>query len=224
MDENCYEILSRLALPEINVIRLEEFEKADNELLAAKQNRSRIEYYFTCTPSLPIYVFKDCGEADVVTYLDADLYFFSDPHELYAEFDGNSIGIIEHRFAPKLRHWHQYGIYNVGWVMFRRGENAMACLQWWRQRCIEWCYDQVEADRFADQKYLNCWPKKFQQVAVLQHKGANLAPWNLENYEIRWRDDEISVDDQPLIFFHFHNLKHLQGRIYDLGLADYQHA
>src|SRR5207244_8164736 len=95
----------------------------------------------------------------------------------------------------------------VGWVSFRRDAHALACLHWWRERCLEWCYDRYEDGRFADQKYLDDWPSRFQRVAVLQHKGANLAPWNLANYTIRANGDRVLVDEAPPILSHFQDRK-----------------
>src|SRR5712691_2882118 len=185
MDRECYDVLSQLDLPDIQLIALEDFEKDDQELLGAKQNRTLIEYYFTCTPSLPLFILNNCPEVGIITYLDADFFFFADPAPVFDEIADHSIAIIGHRFPAQLRHREQYGIYNVGWLSFRRDEQAFSCLVWWRERCIEWCYDRCEDGRFADQKYLDDWPTRFQGVVVLNHQGVNLAPWNLANYKIR---------------------------------------
>jgi hypothetical protein len=161
-------------------------------------------------------------QVDIITYLDSDLFFFADPAPVYTEMADYSIAIIEHRFLPQLRHAEKWGIYNVGWLSFRRDESALTCLRWWRERCIEWCYDRHESNRFADQKYLDDWPSRFRKVIVLQHKGANLAPWNLGNYRIHVDKGRIWVDEQPLIFFHFHRLKQITNWLYDPGLAGYK--
>jgi hypothetical protein len=57
--------------------------------------------------------------------MDADLFFFNSPIALYDEIGAHSITIIEHRFPPYLRN---SGIYNVGWLLFKRDEHALACL------------------------------------------------------------------------------------------------
>lgn len=222
MDRECYDVLSQLSLPNLYLITLEDIENGDEELLSVKHTRTPIEYYFTCTPSLPLFIFNRNPEVSSITYLDADLFFFAEPAPIYDEIAGHSIAIVEHRFAPHLRDREQYGIYNVGWLWFRRDEHALACLRWWRQRCIEWCYDRCEDGHFADQKYLDDWPSRFRGVAVLRHKGANLAPWNLGNYEIRRDGQYVWVDEQPLLFFHFHGLEQVGGWIYDLNLAGYK--
>jgi len=222
MDRESHSALSRLGLSDVCLIALEDFEKGDEELLRAKENRSRVEYYFTCTPSLPLFIFKSYPEVDMITYLDADLFFFADPLALYKEIADHSIAIIEHRFPSYLLGNRKYGIYNVGWVSFRRDERAFSCLRWWREQCIEWCYDRLEEGRFADQKYLDDWPDRFPGVAVLRHKGANLAPWNLANYTIETDGERVLVDGQPLLFFHYHGFKQLRNWLYDPNLAAYK--
>ncbi len=221
MDRASYDVLSRLGLSDIHLIGLGEFERGDEPLLTAKQNRTLIEYYFTCTPSLPLYIFNTHPKVDIITYLDADLFFFEDPAPLFDELGHSSIAIVEHRFSPHLGDFECFGIYNVSWLSFRRDDRSFACLHWWRERCIEWCYDRCEDGRFADQKYLDSWPSRFEGVVVLRHKGANLGPWNLANYTIRGDEDRLWVDEQPLIFFHFHGLKQMNALLYDTNLSHY---
>lgn len=222
MDHLSFELLEKLDLPRLHSISLEDFELNDGQLLGAKQNRSVIEYYFTCTPSLPLYIFKKWPQIDLITYLDADLFFFASPSPLFDEIGKNSIAIIGHRFPSHLKDLESYGIFNVGWVSFKRDTNGLTCLKWWRQQCIEWCYDCLEDNRFADQKYLDDWPERFENVVILQHKGANLAPWNLGNFNLCFSNlDTVSVNDHPLIFYHFHELKRINTCFYNPNLSKY---
>ncbi len=221
LDDTCYDILSQLRLPNVNLVSLGAFESSDPELLKSKGNRSLLEYYFTCTPCVPLFILRTCPEVDVITYLDADLYFFQNPQLVHSEIGDSSIAIIEHRFPPHLAHLTQHGTYNVGWITFRRDSNALECLQWWRERCLESCQDDAQNGKFADQKYLDEWPALFKNLIVLQHRGANLAPWNLCNYRIWLKSAEVFVDEQPLIFYHFHGMKKIKAGIYDLNLAKY---
>src|SRR5665213_3674718 len=78
MDDLSHQIMEQLALPNVALITLEEFERDDAPLREAKANRSRVEYCWTCTPSLPLFIFRIDPTVDLITYLDADLYFFSD--------------------------------------------------------------------------------------------------------------------------------------------------
>jgi len=214
-DDLTYEILSGLNLPDLKPVSLKEFEQDDEALLAAKQNRSLVEYYFTCSPSWPLYLLNSFPEIDLITYLDADLFFYSSPSPIFDELGDRSILIIGHRFPERLRAKEIYGIYNVGLLSFRNSEQGRECLEWWRASCLEWCHDYPEGGRFADQKYLDDWPTRFEQVVVLQNKGAGLAPWNWMNYKIQTKNGRMLVDGQPLIFYHFHALKILNRWLYD---------
>src|SRR5690348_2499546 len=98
-DDRTYQVLQHLDLSGMRLISSEEFEHSDSELLQAKQNRSRVEYYWTSTPSLLLYVLAHTPEIEMITYLDADLYFYSDPTAIYQEFGEGSILITEHRYA-----------------------------------------------------------------------------------------------------------------------------
>ena len=220
LDDAALEALRALSIAEVTPIALADFERGDDALAAAKQNRSTIEYYFTCTPSLPLFVLRRDPSIDTVTYLDADLFFFSDPEPLFEEIGSSSVAIIPHRFpeanAPR---FERYGIFNVGWLTFRRTAAGLTCLHWWRERCLEWCFDREEPSRFADQKYLDDWPSRFTDVHVIQHKGANVASWNLANYRMSQRHGMVFVDDQPLVFFHFHHLKRRRTWLFETDFA-----
>lgn len=221
MDHTAQEILAKLNLPDVHPIPLEEFEKNDEPLLRAKQNRSRIEYYFTCTPSLPLYIINHFNHVDLITYLDADLFFFSDPAPLFDELGCGSIAIVGHRFPARLKNLEKYGLYNVGWLSFRNDKIGLECLNWWRNLCLEWCYDRVEEDRFADQKYLDRFPERYGHDVIIQHKGANVGPWNIENYNLHTNGKTVLVDDQPLIFFHFQGFRQIISWVFDWGLGRY---
>jgi hypothetical protein len=215
MDNHVHQTLSNLDLNNITLISLAKLESADPGLLNAKANRSRIEYYFTCSPALPLYILTNFPGLDLITYLDADLFFFSSPEPLLEEMGNSSVAIIGHRFPPHLKLRERYtGVYNVGWLSFRNDSNAIECLSWWRERCLEWCCDRCEDGKYADQKYLELWRKLFKGVKVLEHKGANVGPWNVANYPVTVLSDQIYIDDQKLIFFHFHGLERLFWQVY----------
>lgn len=219
-DENIFEILIKLSLPNIVIISLEEFE--DKELLSVKKNRSKGEYCWTCTPS----IIKYCIERynlQSCTYLDADLYFFGNSKELLEELGDKSVLITEHRYTPKYDQVKTSGKYCVQFMKFKNNEHGLKILNWWRGRCLEWCYDRFEEGKFGDQKYLDDWMNRFDSVHELQHLGGGVAPWNMTQYKYRSVDNQVILNsngtDYPLVFFHFHALKIYDDR-YDLGIYD----
>lgn len=219
MDDESFTRLSQLSLPGITLVPLAELEARDLQLLPAKSDRSQLEFYWTCGPVLISWLLSELSNGDLLWYLDADTYFFSSASPMLEEMRGHSVGLVEHRFSKKHLGRKKFGLYNVGVIAFRRDDEGLRAAQWWRSRCLEWCFDKVEATRYGDQKYLDDWPSRFCRVRVLQHKGINLAPWNVDNYILTEQQGQIVVDEQPLIFFHFHGLRELRPWLYDLNLA-----
>jgi hypothetical protein len=196
-------------LSQCRLIRLEDFE--DDDLRAVKPTRNAAEYCWTCNPSLLIYILKQNADISLISYLDADLFFFSDPSPIFAEFGNHSIMIIEHRFPEHLKYLEVNGIYNVQMMTFRRDKNGLECLAWWRERCLEWCYNRLEEGKLGDQKYLDDWPQRFSGVHVLKNIGAGIAPWNVCQYNVTSQKEEIYINDAPLLFYHFHQFRILKN-------------
>lgn len=206
MDDVVYELFGRMGFANVRLILRADFE--DPELLAVKPTRTVAEYCWTCTPSLPLYVLDRNPDVDLITYLDADLFFFSSPEPIFEEFGDASILIVEHHFAPRFKQYEVNGKYNVEWLTFRRDANGLAALRWWRDKCIEWCFYRLEEGRMGDQKYLDTWPTRFRGVHVLQHIGAGVAPWSFSQYRISKSKGFLTVDENPLIFYHFHGFRY----------------
>jgi hypothetical protein len=220
MDEPCRRMLEQLGLPGLTCISLPEVE--NTELLAAKKSRNIAEYCWTLSSSLTAWVMDRYQDVDLITYLDADLMFYSSVEPLFEEIGNSSIAIIEHRFTPRLKNLEENGRFCVEWVTFRRDIEGQACLRRWRDQCVEWCYARLDGGRMGDQKYLDEWPTGYSSTHVLQHLGAGLAPWNYPNYGIRNDEDgQIVVDGVPLIFYHFHQFQLLDDGSFDRVSAFY---
>lgn len=223
LDEECHQDLSAMTLKGVRLLRLADLERFGPELLKVKGGRTPLEYALTCTPMLPSFVLASDPNVEMVTYLDADLYFFSDPEPLFAEMGSASIAITPHRYLPAFKHWERKtGIYNDAWISFRRGPEAADCLRRWREQCLEWCFNRSANGRFAEQQYLDDWPQRFPATAVLRHPGANLGPWNLGGVHVSRDDERVFVDGRPLVFFHFSGIKKIAPWLYDLNLADFR--
>lgn len=216
-DDLAYQLLVKLALPKLIAIPLNTFETP--RLLDIKGQRTAGEYCWTCTPHVIRYVL-DTYRLPEVTYLDADLCFYGKPSLLLSEFEesGGSVLITEHRYTPRYDQSATSGIYCVQFMAFKADERGMKVLQWWQDRCIEWCYARYEDGKFGDQKYLDDWPQRFEGVHVLKHIGGGVAPWNVQQYMFRQAGNGgIEVNGLPLVFFHFHGYKHYFDGIHDFG-------
>ncbi|HBD95607.1 MAG: hypothetical protein A2015_11145 [Spirochaetes bacterium GWF1_31_7] len=209
-DDYTYNGLLQLNFPEIIPISLNQFE--DIELLEAKKGRTKAEYCWTSTSSVILYVLNTFNEPEC-TYLDADLYFFSDPGVLLDEAKNHSVMITEHRFSAPYKHYVFFGIYNVQFMYFKNDVNGRKVLDWWRSRCLEWCYDRSEDGKFGDQKYLDQWNSLFEGIHVMHNTGGGVAPWNVQsftyeqNQNVLFQCNKQTKEHNKVIFYHFHKFK-----------------
>lgn len=212
LDEETHNYITALADPSIHSLTIEDIEAFEPRLLPLKTSRSRMEYYFTCTPLLMQFVQHNAKPDHIVIYLDADLFFFRDPLAAIQALGDGSVGIIEHRYPSFLaKRLAKYGKYNVGWVAFKKDKNGQSCLNWYADKCIEWCHDTPEPGRYADQGYLDSFATLHEGVVSLPDIGMNMAPWNTRGHHARDSGQQNSAPlidgTTPLTFFHFHGIK-----------------
>jgi hypothetical protein len=240
-DEKCYNVLTKMALPNMTVISLSEFE--DEALLAIKPTRTRGEYCWTCTSSTIYYVIKNLGKSNC-TYIDADMFFYQNPKVLIVEKPSDKHVIItEHRYTPQYDKSKLSGKYCVQFMYFDDSRESLEVLTWWRERCLEWCYNKHEVGKFGDQKYLDDWTTRFPCVHELKHLGGGLAPWNIQRFDFKQNNgilkgftkitkgltgggetqyairntQNIEGPDFNAVFFHYHGVKIYEGDNYILA-------
>jgi hypothetical protein len=241
-DDKCYNVLTKMALPNMTVISLSEFE--DEALLEIKPTRTRGEYCWTCTSSTIYYVIKNLGQSNC-TYIDADMFFYQNPKVLIDEMPNNKHVIItEHRYTPQYDKSKLSGKYCVQFMYFDSSPESLEVLTWWRKRCLEWCYNRHEDGKFGDQKYLDDWTTRFPCVHELKHLGGGLAPWNIQRFDFQSVTNKLvgkvkikkglnteGVETQnsklktqnteggnfEAVFFHYHGVKLYQDNNYILA-------
>ncbi len=207
MDEESKTLLEKLALPHVKLLTLDDLN--DPELMAVRSERNASEFSWTSKSVLMNYLMKDSIPAgEGLAWLDSDQFLFASPHGLYEHMKNSSIVIVPHRFSPpNPGKESMVGIYNAGWIFIRNDANGRQCLTEWRAQCIEWCYDRKEDGKFGDQPYLNAWPQKYAGVMSLDWIGVNAGPWNLPGKKVRKEGENIYLDGESLIFYHFHGLR-----------------
>lgn len=220
-DDKSYAILKALNLKHATIISLKEFE--DEKLLAVKPTRSKAEYCWTSTSSTILYVINNF-KVPSCTYVDADLYFYQNPKILFDEMGDRSILLTLHRYPPKFNRSNTSGIYCVQFITFLNNKDGLEALNWWRDACIDWCYDRYEDGKFGDQKYLDDWTTRFKGVHVLNHLGGGLASWNVEQWPFVSRKgnkilflDKSTNTNFEAVFYHFHHVRFFKNDVVDLG-------
>lgn len=182
MDEPVLELISSLADDSLRPIDVASIET--EELKRLRIERSHGEYCWTLTPTAPAAVFDLDLTVSRVTYVDADLYFLSNPSPVLDELEtsGKSVLITEHGFDPAYDRSATNGRYCVQFITFVRDSSDVVRLSWEKQ-CRNWCFDRSEDGKFGDQKYLDDWPTTFSSyVHVYQKLGAFQAPWNAKRF------------------------------------------
>lgn len=220
LDGETENLLRQLNLKNTTLIKLSDIEGP--KLLKAKANRTRGEYCWTLGSVFTNYLLKAHPELSDISYLDSDIYFYSSPKAIYDELGSDSVLIIRHNYENRLKYLEKKsGIYNVALVIFRNNDAGRRVLEDWSNKCLNWCYNKYEAGKFGDQMYLDSWTQDYQGIRVLEHPGADVAPWNVNRYEIKNSDQEILVDGKPLIFYHTHTLRIVNSEKFSLYSSFY---
>jgi hypothetical protein len=204
MDETTPSMVEKLGRPGWKVISVEQL--GDRELVEVKKSRPHREFCWTCAPALVRQKVESLPDRDVLVYVDADLYFFSSPQLLLDELgDTGNILIHEHRYSADRRHYESSsGRFNVGFVAFVIGEEARACVNRWRRQVLDKCVLDPDNGFCGDQGYLNEWPALYPGLRILRNIGGGVAPWNLRSYKVAGSATQPTVDEVPVVFFHYH--------------------
>lgn len=199
MDRKCQEMLNALNFEHIIVCCIEDID--DPKLTEAKGNRSRAEFCWTCGSYTTDFFLHKYDLIDI-TYLDSDLMFFCSPQVVLGELEKNnaSVGLTPHFTSNSL-----FGRYCVQFVYFKNDESGSACLRWWRDECLKWCYSKLENGKYGDQKYLDYFADKFKNVYAVENRGAGIAAWNMDGYKYKDRCVIYKKKVWPYVFFHYSN-------------------
>lgn len=221
-DDSCFEVLSDMRLE--NVISVPITEIMDDRLQEIKEERTRAEFCWTCTPVVIEYVFVRYRE-EVCTYIDSDIYFFANPERTLNEIKERncSVGISPHRFERNYLNVEQMfsnGKYCIQFNTFFNDDMGRTVLGDWKKDCLDWCYFRYEDGKYGDQKYSDRWKMKYSGVYEVENLGIGVAPWNLHLYSyVGKKDGKLWMRYRrkvfPLVFYHFEGMKYLEdGRVF----------
>lgn len=209
MDQIAADALAKLNYPNIKIVTMNDLNQSWIELAKSKMSWGQI--CWTMQPIICSYVLSQ--NESHVTYLEADSYFFNKPEILFDEIGDKSISLVPHAFSPEaLKHEDASGIYCVQFNYFKNNEIAKKCLDYWRESCFK--YNKNTPLYLPGQICLNDWETNFKDVAIVNHPGAGVAPWNVQKYKI---EKTPTVDGKPVVFYHYHQLARYPNGDFDLG-------
>ena len=136
-----------------------------------------------------------------LTYVDADIMFFSDINDFFVEIDDKSIGLVRHRI-PYL---YTSGEFNVGLVYFKNDGPGKLALRAWRNMMMNPQSNySLGFGACGDQKYLEILNLIFRKdTKIVDENFGHLAPWNVTYHN--FIDNKIVWNDtvQVLSYYHF---------------------
>ncbi len=176
-----------------------------------------IEFNTAIKPSVFKYLIKKNPNADVIYYLDPDLYFYRSLDDANTNLASKSAVLTPHILSPISRDgglpdeniFLNFGIYNLGFIGLNPSHSAtLKMLNWWEERTLQYGYNRPHKGYFVDQLWMALAPIFYEDVLVLKTFNYNMAPWNLHEREIvSINGDEIVLNDQSkLVFYHFSKL------------------
>ena len=220
MDQISFDLLSKMKLNQVTVLDARSIE--NQMLLKAKKNRSLTEYCWTLKASFMKYLLLSNKSIQSILYVDSDVFLYSTPSPLFNALNKRDVVLTCHNFTPRFHHlFLQKGHFNAGIVGFKNSRSAIRILNWWERKCVEWCYDEISNNRFADQKYLESIEKAHSSVSIISSLGANAAMWNIEGASIEEREGNVFINNSKLVFFHFSSFYILGENEFDIWRWEY---
>lgn len=153
--------------------------------------------------------------ADKVVYLDPDIAIFDSLECLSDLLEQHSVVLTPHLTAPEKTIQGivenelcalQHGSFNFGFYAVKNDLAGKSFAYWWRDRLIEYCYDNIPMGIFTDQKWGDLVPCIFDNVFIWRDPGCNVATWNITNREIKKINGKYFINGSPLKFYHFSGL------------------
>ena len=211
VDDHAYNLLNKLNWKNVNLFHEKE---VSEYIVSLKKDRKIHEYCWTLKGVFIEAILNQYPEVMRVTYMDSDLYFWGDPEWIFNNQSNCSVLLSkEEKFNPEWTHKFTKrikkitGEYNSGFISFKRSELGNTCLKWWKEKLLEYCKIDFKKGTFGDQKYLNEMPELFEGVCDIATPGVNIGPWNYLKYQFTNKKNQVFIDQNKLIFYHFSGVR-----------------
>jgi len=118
IDTAAYNILTRMRLKNVTLIKLSDIENEHLRLL--KRRRKKHEYCWTLKAPLILHIFENYKDADSLLYLDSDVFLFSRPDRCFELLKEYTVLLTCHNFSQGFKHLNTAkGLYNAGIIGFK---------------------------------------------------------------------------------------------------------
>jgi hypothetical protein len=205
----CFDETSLNTLRQLDYQRIRPYLLSDietDELLNVKGSKTkRYEYYWACKAFITRKLLLE-QQTNFITFCDCDLFFFQSPEALFAELEGADVLIQPNNFSFQYEtDFTTIGYYCSSFQSFRKNENSKQILDTWHRQTMQRCSSSVGSGIFGDQQYMDEWRICYQRVREAVNPGANVAPWNVQKFDLTRQDSQIMINGKfPLIYYHYH--------------------
>jgi len=166
----------------------------------------QVEFATSLKPYLLRHLLSDGSKS--VTFLDPDTQLYGNLNPIFKLAEKYDAILTPHRLTPFKQDpefysettFLRYGTYNLGFISV--GQSSSQLLIWWSDRLEFDCTRYPNDSIFTDQKWANQFPAYF-NCHIYKAPDLNLAPWNLDERDLKIRDGEFHVGDIPLKMIHF---------------------
>ena len=212
MDEEAFVMLGKLGRESLVPVRVDDL--LTDEVRAVRARTTHGQFCWVNQPLICEYLLARLG-LDMVTYLESDSYFYSDPEALFQELGGDSMSLVPHNYSSEFDNSKVAGRFCVQFNAFRNDARARTVLADWKAENFR--YDKSRPTFYPGQICMDSWPEKFEGVKVIRHKGAGVAPWNVRGYQVTVQNGTPHVDGVPVVFYHYHQYGRLRSGAHDLS-------
>lgn len=212
MDSTTYAVMMKMRTIDLIAINIDELITPETSLI--RECTTHGQFCWACQPFICQFIL-DKFNVDMVTYLEADSLFFSDPEVLFEELGGASVSISPHNYSPQFDNSAGAGRFCTQFNTFRNNKAAREVLDFWKSWCSR--YDKNAPSFYPGQICLDYWPERFNCVRIIRHLGAGVAPWNIQRFKFEIINSVPHVDNLPIVFYHYHQYGRYKNGTHELG-------
>lgn len=203
-----------LSINNIQILSVSSFIHDQSTTLEYKYSKFSSEFRWSLKPLILIELTKYFNKS---IYIDPDIYFINDIDIIFDSINGI---LLTPHFRPI---YHKIssagetmnfsllteGYFNAGFIgCNNNNEQSIQILNLWKRMCFDECQKDKNKGLWDDQKFLETLYCEFHDcIQKFNHRGANMAGWNMYNYNITDTDlskRTFTINNQyKPIFFHF---------------------